>query len=317
MSLRRSIAATIARLAPLRTAHGAYWRARVALERRVRHPLPRLAFGSDGPEPSFANPTSQLCTAAQCLEPDYALRCREIQSAPRFNRKQWEFAYILQVLHVRGLIRQGARGLGFGCGKEPIPAALAAQGCTIVATDQPAEAAAQAGWIAGEQHAATLDALNDRGLCASDQFRSLVSLREVDMNAIPPDLRGFDFVWSACSLEHLGSLRRGLDFIHNSVKCLKPGGVAVHTTEFNLSSLDETLEDPNCVVYRRCDIEQLVEELRRDGHAVAPVSFDPGGSPPDRYVDVPPYRSSPHLKLRLEKYVVTSIGLIVQAGEFT
>jgi SAM-dependent methyltransferase len=223
----------------------------------------------------------------------------------------------LQVLHVRGLIRQGARGLGFGCGKEPIPAALAAQGYTIVATDQPAEAAAQAGWIAGEQHAATLDALNDRGLCAPDQFRSLVSLREVDMNAIPPDLRGFDFVWSACSLEHLGSLRRGLDFIHNSVKCLKPGGVAVHTTEFNLSSLDETLEDPNCVVYRRCDIEQLVEELRRDGHAVAPVSFDPGGSPPDRYVDVPPYRSSPHLKLRLEKYVVTSIGLIVQAGEFT
>ena len=37
--------------------------------------------------------------------------------------------------------------------------------------------------------------------------------REVDMRAIPTDLRGFDFAWSSCALEHLGSLGAGMAFV--------------------------------------------------------------------------------------------------------
>ena len=56
--------------------------------------------------------------------------------------------------------------------------------------------------------------------------------RAVDMNDIPPDLRGFDFTWSSCALEHLGTLRAGADFVVEQMTCLRPGGVAVHTTEY-------------------------------------------------------------------------------------
>ena len=46
--------------------------------------------------------------------------------------------------------------------------------------------------------------------------------------AIDTDCHGqFDFVWSACAFEHLGSILNGLEFVVNSVKCLKPGGVVL------------------------------------------------------------------------------------------
>ncbi|MEP7181738.1 MAG: FkbM family methyltransferase [Betaproteobacteria bacterium] len=264
------------------------------------------------PEPTLATPTSQLCTASQFGEPVYGQWCEALGEVPLLHRKLWEFAYAMQALERHGMLADGKRGLGFGCGKEPMPAAMAARGCEIVATDLDAAAAAGSGWIESHQHAATKDDLNDRGLCDPDRFRRNVSFRAVDMNAIPADLGGFDFVWSSCAFEHLGSIAHGLRFVANAMRCLKPGGVAVHTTEFNLSSNFSTVEAKYLVLFRRSDIEQLVGTLERDGHVVAPLNFNPGARALDRYVDLPPFRSEPHLRLRIERFVATSIGLIVR-----
>ena len=54
----------------------------------------------------------------------------------------------------------------------------------------------------------------------------------VDMNAVPEDLRDFDFSWSSGAVEHLGTLGAGADFVLAQMDCLRPGGVSVHTTEF-------------------------------------------------------------------------------------
>ena len=35
-------------------------------------------------------------------------------------------------------------------------------------------------------------------------------------------------------IDRIGSIELGLQFIENSMATLRPGGVAVHTTEFNL-----------------------------------------------------------------------------------
>ncbi len=78
------------------------------------------------------------------------------------------------------------------------------------------------------------------------------------MNDIPGDLEGFDFNWSSCSFEHLGSIEKGINFLMNQLKTLKPGGWAVHTTEFNVSSDDKTIESGDTVVYRKKDIEKAV-----------------------------------------------------------
>jgi len=48
------------------------------------------------------------------------------------------------------------------------------------------------------------------------------------------------------------------------------------------------------------------------GYEVAPLNLNTGDKSVDRYVDLPPYRFSPHLKLELDKYVVTSVGLIIR-----
>jgi len=265
-------------------------------------------------EPTLADPVSQLCTARQLEEPDYARWCEAIGEVPRPHRKQWEFAYILAVLEKQGMLQPGKTGLGFGCGLEPLPAAYAARGCTVVASDADAAMAADHGWTNG-QHARHLDDLNGRGLCPSDAFATRVSFRVVDMNAIPRDLDGaFDFCWSACAFEHLGGIAEGLAFYENSMRCLKPGGIAVHTTEYNLSSDDDTITSGRTVVFRRRDLDALCRRLTVQGHTVLPLNLYPGEAALDRYVDTPPYSTDRHLKLALGRYAATSVGIVTRRG---
>jgi hypothetical protein len=254
---------------------------------------------------------SRLCTQDQFSTAEYRDWCGRIHEPPRLHRKQWEFCYIAQALFERGLLQVGRSGLGFGVGQEPLPALFASLGCSVVATDQDDAAARQAGWVDSGQHADGLANLNTRGLCSDEQFNRLVSFRTVDMNAIPPDLAGFDFVWSSCSLEHLGSIDLGNRFILRAMDCLRPGGVAVHTTEFNVASNFYTMSSGGTVLFRRTDVEAVVGRLTDAGYRIE-LDFDLGSGEADHYVDDPPYKSEPHLKLAIGNYVSTSIGLIIE-----
>jgi hypothetical protein len=103
-----------------------------------------------------------------------------------------------------------------------------------------------------------------------------------------------------------------MDFICNSLDTLRPGGLAVHTTEYNLSSNENTQEDPYGYVFRKKDIELIAEKITRLGHYVYPLDFRQGIQPGDMFVDEPPYNQYPHLRLRLKHYAATSIGLIIR-----
>lgn len=268
-----------------------------------------MSFLAKDELPTLSGVVSQLCTANQFREPAYAAWCQALRETPGFNRKQWEFVYICETLSQRNLLRPGCSGIGFGVGKEPLPALFASRGCNILATDLDPAAAASADWTQTNQHASQLTDLNELGICEPELFNQRVRFRAEDMNNISPDLSDFDFTWSSCALEHLGGIRQGLDFFVNSLKCLKPGGVAVHTTEFNLSSNFTTLEAHNLVLFRRFDIESLVARVRAAGATLVPVNFNPGSEPIDRHYDVPPYANT-HLRIQLDRYVFTSIGLI-------
>lgn len=267
---------------------------------------------------------SQLCSAASLRSPElraWARRLRPMWSSgdddPRqlmLHRKMWEWLFVAEVLRERGLLAPGRRGLGFGVGQEPLVALFAAEGCEVVATDQPAELAAASGWTESTtEWAAGPESLNTAGLCPPADFEQRVRYRPVDMLAVPDDLRGFDFTWSSCALEHLGSLGAGMDFVVRQMDCLRPGGTAVHTTEFVVSSDDDTVETGGTVLYRRRDIEVLVTRLRDDGHSID-VDFTQGDTPDDLHVDVPPY-SDVHLRTQLGNYVTTSLALVVTKGE--
>jgi hypothetical protein len=93
------------------------------------------------------------------------------------------------------------------------------------------------------------------------------------------------------------------------VKCLKPGGVAVHTTELNCFSDDATLDNDGTVLFRKRDFRELAKELARAGCSTE-LNFQLGTLPGDVYIDVPPYCGDQHLKLRIAEWTSTSFGII-------
>lgn len=261
---------------------------------------------------TLAAPVTQMCTASQMDEPVYAEWLRRMNRVPHRHRKQWEFVFICQALEHYGMLQPGKRGVGFGVGVEPLPAIFALNGVSSVATDLPAGDARAEAWSLTQQHGAALEDLRDPTIVPDDVFDAHVRYEPADMNDIPHHLRGFDFCWSSCAFEHLGSITNGLRFVEESLRTLKPGGLAVHTTELNLTSNFRTVSRGDTVLFRRRDIERLALILTAQGHEVMPIKYDQGEHPDDRFVDVPPYCSDVHLKVQLARYVSTSFGIIVR-----
>jgi len=255
------------------------------------------------------------CHVNDLLHPRYVQLCKLINTRPLWHRKQWEYIFIIHHLLEHGALKPGKRGIGFGVGLEPLPSAFALLGANILGTDAPDEIRERGGWTDSKEHAATLGQMRfpwiDEAL-----FYERVQYQPADMNDIDPALSDYDFTWSSCCLEHLGNLQKGLDFIVNSVEtCLKVGGVACHTTELNLSSNVDTVEESvETVLYRKKDLDGLVQVLRDRGHIVDSIRVGPASHPLDFHIDTPPFSQDPHLRLKLAGYVTTSVGIVVRRG---
>ena len=253
----------------------------------------------------------KICTESSILSPEFQFWCSKFNRAGMLNRKAWEWAFIAQTLKEHGVLQPNMEGLAFAVGGEPLVSCFASLGPHILATDLDLEKAEKVGWADSNQHAINKDRLNCYGLCDQIIFNERVDFEPVDMNAIPDKFHDkFDFVWSSCALEHLGSIQHGTDFIIESIKCLKKGGVAVHTTEYNVSSNSSTLDSGPTVLFRRRDIEHIMEKIHAVG-CISDMDFDCGTSFKDYHVDIPPYGSDPHLKLMIQNYTVTSIGMVI------
>ena len=106
--------------------------------------------------------TSAICREADFVRSDFHRWMDVLKEKPRYHRKLWEFFFVAQALQEQGLLAPGRSGVGFGVGTEPLPAAFAALGVSVLASDQGIEEAMRAGWAATDQHTSTVDALNDR-----------------------------------------------------------------------------------------------------------------------------------------------------------
>jgi SAM-dependent methyltransferase len=232
----------------------------------------------------------------------------------------------MQVLHERGRLRPGSSGVGFGCGEEPVASWLAAHGVDATVTDLDPAAARGRGWMETGQHATGLDRDFKPALVDRRAFEERVRFEYVDMNALPPHLDGrFDFCWSACAMEHLGSIESGLRFVEAALRTLRPGGIAVHTTELNYLCREETVESGATVFFLPRHLEELRARLERAGHRVGSLDFRVGDGELDLFIDLPPFDgqgaraealvdAEAHLKLAVEGYPVTSFGLVVEKG---
>lgn len=243
--------------------------------------------------------------------PLYAFWCDKIKEPPRYHRKQGEFVYIAHALWERGYLKLGNRGLGFGVGMEPLVDLFCSYGCEITASDLDEATAAEMGWTKTNEHSSSIDQLY-RGISRREDFERLATWRMVDMNDLPTDLRDYDFCYSSCSIEHVGSLDLCKRFLKKSLDTLKPGGLSVHTTELNLSSNYNTVTEGGTIIWRRRDIEAIAAEIEAAGHSVETLDFYTGSGPVDCTIDIAPGAGEPHLRLQLEGYESMSFGLIIQ-----
>jgi hypothetical protein len=260
------------------------------------------------------------------MESDWvAYWLKELKTPRLFHRKLWEFAYVLQSIYEAGLMHEGSRGVGFGCGTEPLPSYLASKGLKVTVTDLPPDDDRVKGWSDTAQYTDSLGRSFHADLIDRAAFEQNADLRFVDMNNIPRDLSGFDFCWSICALEHIGSIERGLAFIENSLDTLRPGGLSVHTTEFNFFNDEDTIDHWGTVLFQKKHFSRLAEKLKSEGHYVAPLDFDVGRKPMDRFIDLPPWAhdaseyqrrvwsgDEQHLKLAIDGFACTCFGVIIR-----
>jgi SAM-dependent methyltransferase len=269
-------------------------------------------------EPSAVRLTPKLCTQSDFESEWLPYWCQEIRTVPFYHRKIWEFCYICQVLFAEGMLTSGRNGLGFGCGEEPLPSLFAKYGVKVLATDLDPSRHESEIWRITRQHAATADGFRRRDICPDDQLLANIDFRPVDMKALPHEFNGhFDFCWSACAFEHLGSLANGLEFVENSLRTLKPGGIAVHTTEFTFDE-GETLDNWPTVLYQQRHLVELAERLRTKGYRIDDFDFHPGEGVIDRFVDLPPWSDlaltppHAHLRLSVDGFTCTSAGIVIR-----
>jgi len=277
-------------------------------------------------EPTFHGIASKPTTQSDIQSQWFLYWCKTLGVPPMPHRKLWEFAFCLQALFEHRVLKEGSKGIGFGCGEEPLPAYFASKGIEITATDLSPDRVVGLGWAETGQHAANKDKLFYQHLVDRTTFEKNVGITYVDMNSIPDELDNkFDFCWSICALEHLGSIKLGQRFIEESLRVLKPGGIAVHTTEFNYTSDDMTVDNWPTVLFRKRDFEEIFTRLSKAGNQPLNPCFEVGSGVLDGFIDLPPFSfeeswdkisKEPHLKLCIDGFPATCFGLVVKKADY-
>jgi len=177
-------------------------------------------------------PLNKICDRRDWAHPAWRQALTDLgysADPARLHRKEWEFAQGVYGLRRLRCLAPEAAALGLGAGAEPIIFFLAGRLRQVVATDL------YAGDFSGQE--ADPRILRDPEAFAPFSYhRDRLEVRRMDATAIDYATESFDLVFSFSSFEHFGSRRaqrRCLGEIH---RVLRPGGVAVLTTEVILNA---------------------------------------------------------------------------------
>ena len=265
---------------------------------------------------------SRLCDPAEMSNERSALNVvrRDMLKKQHHHRKNWEFAVIIEALEHFGLLGEGKRGLGFGCGMEPLASYFVQRGARVVVTDAPAGGE----WTKTRQHAGELRKTHDHRMVDWKIYSEKATFQALDMNNIPSALlRGdFDFTWSAGSLEHVGSEELSVKFIATQLLALRPGGVAAHTTEFVIS--DSTLQNNiQCSwmnVFTKPVWERIIKAVNDNSHGefqvIGPMDYRIGLPNATQLDYMGSYRGDDHFRLQAAcgepNFIHTSALLLIR-----
>jgi hypothetical protein len=243
--------------------------------------------------------------------------CEQLRERPRYHRKLWEYAYLMQALHAADAFRPGARVLILGTAHQPAASYLAGAGAQVTILQDASDPMPGPGG----------DPLYDDQFVDKAAFERLVQRRAADLSAIPGDFSGFDACISLGCVANRGSVQAGMDFLIASVRVLKPGGVGVHIAEFNYADDARTLDNWVPSLLQRRHFEAVASAWKAEGHEPTPLDFHVGHEVLDRFVDIPPFSvdtteaqaslwrdgwQSAHLKTVIDGFASTSFGMVVR-----
>lgn len=273
--------------------------------------LYRLALGPfDGwhtpPAPSAslrgAPPAlNTVCRTTDAADPDWRRGYDDLgfpADPARFHRKIWEFNHALYGLRRLRRLAPEAEALGVGAGHEEVIYFLANRLRLVVATDLYED-----GFLGGEGQA---DVLDHPAKYAPFPYREdHLQVRRMNGLALDaPDDR-FDIVFCLSSIEHFGSLDDKARALGEMFRVLKPGGVAVVTTEVVLNRLGRGPQ-----YFQREDLLRLVDGagFRIDPPVDWRVEAEHAARPLALPMDV---QTVPHVVLRNFNTIYTSVALFL------
>ena len=182
--------------------------------------------------PAEGPPLNKICDRRDWEHPAWRQALEDlgyVSDPARLHRKEWEFAQGVYGLRKLRCLSPDAVALGLGAGTEPIIFFLAGRLRRVVATDL----------YAGEfsEHEADPRMLRDPEAFAPFSYhRDRLEVRRMDATAIDYAPESFDLVFSFSSFEHFGSRRAQRACLAEIHRVLRPGGVAVLTTEVILNA---------------------------------------------------------------------------------
>src|SRR6476619_705337 len=167
----------------------------------------------------------KLCELADFADPELRELIRDVFAADlehfgdpdfpagREYRKYWEVTMTLRAFRSLGVLREDARVLGVGAGREATIYWLTRQVGEVVATDL----------------YETEDSWSE-----TDSGAELLTVRHMDALALEFEDDSFDAIFSSSSIEHFGDFPDVRRSVEEMFRVLRPGGILALATEFRL-----------------------------------------------------------------------------------
>jgi len=265
------------------------------VDRYLVPPQPSLSFDAGD------LPLNKVCRIADAANPLWRRGYDDLglSADPAvFHRKVWEFNHTLYGLRRLSRLAPGATAIGIGCGHEELMYFLANRIQRVVATDL-----YEGTWIGGESDA---DVLVHPEKYAPFKYREdHLEVQRMDALNLAVADEAFDFAFCLSSIEHFGRLQDKLRALQEMFRVLKPGGVAVLTTEVVLNRLGRGTQ-----YFPAETLTALVREAgftldaEPDLRVETETANRPLALPMDTFV-------SPHVVLRNFNTIYTSVALFL------
>ncbi len=272
----------------------------------------------------------KLCELADFSDPELRELIRDVYEADREHfgdsdfptgreyRKYWEVAMTLRSFRQLGALRDGARILGVGAGREATIYWLTRHVGEVVATDL---YETEDDWSESDS---SPDMLTDPGrYWDRDWNPERLTVRHMDARHLDFEDESFDAIFSSSSIEHFGDFPDVRRSVEEMFRVLRPGGVLALATEFRLEG--EEIGYPGLLRFDEPELRSLLLDglwwdpatpldLEISEETLA-SAVEMREAIADQEAGIRGWSRYPHLVLRHEQFLWTSVHVaLVKSG---